>query len=93
MGSMKFQQLEALSLGPGGVKLFATEKFVVAPIQKLPIQWDRNLTHFEGQSKAMKAMSFWECAKCRIFWTIPTPPKISRACSIIDSIALQRNTA
>ena len=32
------------------------------PIQKLPIQWDRNLTHFEGPSKAMTAMSFWECA-------------------------------
>ena len=28
--------------------MFTTEKFAVAPIQKLPIQWDRNLTHFEG---------------------------------------------
>lgn len=58
MGSMMFQQLEALSLGPGGVKLFTTERFAVAPIQKLPIQWDRNLTHFEVRSKAWQLWAF-----------------------------------
>ena len=53
----------------------------------------KSYTFWRGHSKAMTAMSFWECAKCRIFWAIPTPPKISRACSIIDLIALQRNNA